>query len=173
MRNIKLSLFLIFIIIVSIQTVASQNSFLKYKDNAVSFLYPADWIVDIQKNKPELRLKPKNWTRQDHINEFAIYLSVSKEPFEKAARSAGFVRKGNKWILEGRQGIEGDVEEIKGKSWIGLTGEAPVGTSEGLAFATTIIIADGKKSAVLTGEALGTKEGDAIFNSIEFVPEGN
>ncbi len=172
MRYIKLFLFLIFIIIVSIQPVTSQNTIRKYRDNAVSFMYPGDWIIDIQKTKPEIRLKPKNWTKRDHINEFAIYLSVSKAPFEKAARAAGFVKKGDKWIFEGRQGIEGDVEEIKGKSWTGLVGEAPVGTSQGLAYATTIIITDSKKSAVLTGEALGTKEGDAILNSIEFVLEG-
>ena len=169
----KAYVFFVLIISLSIQVAFSQYSSLKHNGNELRFSYPGDWVLDIQKTTPEIRLKPKKWTIQYHINEFAIYLSLSHDPFEKAARKAGFVRKGNKWILEGRQGIEGDVEEIKSKNWTGLNGEAPVGTSQGLGYATTIIITNGKKSAILTGEGLDTKEGEALLDSIEFVPEGN
>lgn len=172
-RYIKLLfIILIFTIALSKSGLASQIETLKYEDKTVSFSYPSNWLVDVQKNKDvEIRLKPKNWSQLDHINDFAIYIYLKTGPFEKIAEEAGFVKKGGEWKLEGRHGIEGDVEEIKGKNWKGLNGEAPVGTGGGLAWATTIIITDGKKSAVLIGEALGTEEGDVILKSIEFLSE--
>lgn len=77
--------------------------------------------------------------------------------------------------MEGHHGAEGEVEEIKDKNWKGIMGEAPVGLFYkgggyfGLGWASTAVISDGKRAAVIRGSELGSQAGQNILKSIEFI----
>jgi len=99
-----------------------------------------------------------------------VRIKVISASFEEAAEEAAFVRV-EKWKLLGRQGIEGDVEEISNNNWRGLTGETMVGMHssvgyEGLGFATVAMVTDGLTAAIISGESTGNEEGKKILNSI-------
>ncbi len=157
----------------------------KYKDKTITFYYPETWELSTEKiNNYEIKLRPKNWLSSNKssseiaVDDFALYISISNQTMEKAAtESTIFKKEDGKWKIEGRQGIEGDVKEIKGKNWKGILGEAPVsrfykgGGYFGLGWASTAIISDGKITAVLKGDELGSQTGQNILESIEFIAE--
>lgn len=142
-------------------SAATDNIF---NNDKMQLEYPATWTV-LQKNN-FVTFKNNEGTE-------ILWLQVISAGFEEAAEEANFVRV-EKWKLLGRQGIEGDVEEISNNNdWRGLIGETMVGMHgstgyEGLGFATVAMITDGATSAILSGETMKDEEGKKILNSVRF-----
>jgi len=135
-----------------------------FKDDKIQLEYPVTWTVMQKKNV--VTFKDKEGTEM-------LWVQVISAGFEEAADEAGFVRVEKGWRLLGRQGIEGDVEEISGSNWRGLIGETMVGIHssvgyEGLGFATVAMITDGVTSAILSGESMKNEEGRKVLNSVRF-----
>jgi len=136
----------------------------KFKDDKIQLEYPVTWTV-MQKNNV-VTFKDKEGTE-------ILWVQVISAGFEEAAEEAGFIRVEKDWRLLGRQGIEGDVEEISGSNWRGLIGETMVGIHssvgyEGLGFATVAMITNGVTSAILSGETMKNEEGKNVLNSVRF-----
>ncbi len=135
-----------------------------FKTDKIQLEYPATWTV-MQKNS-FVTFKNNEGTE-------ILWVKVISAGFEEAAEKAAFVRV-EKWKLLGRQGIEGDVEEISNNNdWRGLIGETMVGMHgsagyEGLGFATVAMITDGATAAILSGETMKDEEGKKILNSVRF-----
>lgn len=136
----------------------------KFTDDKIQLEYPATWTV-MQDNNVV--------TFKDKEGAETLWVQVISAGFEEAAEEAGFIRVGKDWRLSGRQGIEGDVEEISGSNWRGLLGETMVGIHgsngyEGLGSATVAMITDGVTSAILSGESMNNENGKKILDSVRF-----
>jgi uncharacterized protein YecT (DUF1311 family) len=162
----KFNPFILFFFLISIFTFSNPNdltaaTYKKFKDDKIQFEYPATWAV-MQKNNVI--------TFKNNEGKEIFRIKVISASFEEAAEEAAFVRV-EKWKLLGRQGIEGEVEEISNNNWRGLIGETMVGIHssvgyEGLGFATVAMVTDGVTSAIISGESTGNEEGKKILDSM-------
>jgi uncharacterized protein YecT (DUF1311 family) len=134
-----------------------------FTNDTIQLAYPATWAV-MQNNNVI--------TFNNNAGKEMFQVRLLPASFEEAAEEAAFVRV-EKWKLLGRQGIEGEVEEISNNNWRGLIGETMVGIHgsvgyEGLGFATVAMVTDGLTAAIVSGDSAGSEEGRKILDSLRF-----
>lgn len=152
---------LVCLIVVPRSNSAASPAFKKHKTDIIQLDVPAAWSATQKDNL--ITFKDKQGTE-------VLWIQTVLGTFDEAAKEAGFARVENRWRLLGRHEMEGEAEEISTDDWRGLTGEAPVGVSGdfgfGLGFATVAMISNGKTAAILSGEAMGSEEGERILRSV-------
>jgi hypothetical protein len=115
--------------------IISTNRWKQYqnKKSGFSFLYPNNFTVTEKANPTtgeiNLSINPVDWHGQGYFSEAMsknlIDLSVgvpdnSKESLESYAVPYSFDKINGVWLVEGRQGYNNVVNEIKGEGWYGL-----------------------------------------------------
>lgn len=165
-KVVTLCLFFVCLFALPIPDVSAGTTYKKYRDDKIQFEYPSAWKV-VQEDG-FLTFRDKKAKEQ-------LYVQVLSVGFDEAAEEARFVRSEGKWMLLGRQDMEGDAEEISSNYWRGLIGETFVGVFGesggmlGLGSATVAMISGGKTSVILSGVAMGSEEGDIILRSVRFL----
>lgn len=103
-------------------------------DCRVDFALPADWQIDVRETKEacRIRVRPGNWKEEVHSSEvdladYPLEIQLSFGPFLRAAEQSGFGWSQGRWMAFGRQGMESDVTEIRGKGWSGLQASPQIG----------------------------------------------
>lgn len=158
----RLGFLLLWFLTLPVEDVASAATYKNFKNDKIQLEYPAAWstaqkadVITFTSNKEEV-----------------LFIRLLAASFDAAAEEAGFVRVGKEWRLLGRHDMEGEAEEISHDTLRGLIGEAPVGMSGsfgfGLGFATVAMLSDDTTSAIFSGEAAGSEEGDIILKSVRF-----